>query len=84
MADTKWLTVAALIALAIATYLSWYWVWGILFVFWGAQSLQTGEAFLIEVLERERDPTLFWAVTAMWIGFGLWYVCGDLAWRLGT
>ena len=76
-------TAAVLPALAAATYLDWFWPWGLLFLYWVILSLRAREAFLIERVTRARNPILYWAITGMWGGFGLWTVSADLAWRLG-
>ena len=87
MADTtrseiRWPTLVALPILAAATYFRWFWVWGLLFVYWGVVAALRGEAYLVEPLYRGRDAVLFWIVTAAWIGLGTWSVVVDLFWRL--
>lgn len=79
---SKPLTAMVLLALATATYLDWYWPWGLLFLYWVIVSLRAHEAFLIERVTRIRNPILYWAITGMWGGFGLWTLYADLAWRL--
>ena len=78
----KPLTVCVFVALLIATYYDWYWPWGLLFMYWAVPSLMTGEAFLIERVTRAQNPILFWLITGMWVGFGVWTVYEDLLWRL--
>ena len=82
MKNIKWFTAAALVVLWIASYYEWYWVWGILFVYWAAISIQGGQAFIVETISRRQNPVLFWLITIMWGGFGVWYVWADLSWRL--
>ncbi|MCY4564712.1 MAG: hypothetical protein OXE40_09555 [Gammaproteobacteria bacterium] len=79
---SKPLSAMVLLALAAATYLDWYWPWGLLFLYWVIVSLRAREAFLIERVTRIRNPLLYWAITGMWGFFGLWAVVADLAWRL--
>ena len=82
MKDFKWLTAGAIATLAVATYLGWYWVWGLLIVYWAVSGVLYGEAFVVEPVERQRNPVMFWLITAMWAGFGTWAVIWDLSWRL--
>lgn len=82
MDKIKWFTVLALVVLGVASYYEWYWVWGILFVFWAVTSIQGGQAFIVENISRRQNPVLFWLITVMWGGFGAWYVWADLSWRL--
>ena len=78
----KWPTLVALPLLILATVMSWHWIWGCLFLYWALPALRSGEVYLVEPIERARDPLLFWIITAMWAGFGLWWIVTDLLWRL--
>ena len=80
--EHKLLTALALVVLVIATAREWYWLWGLLFVFWSIQGFRTGSAFLIEDISREDYPVLYWLISAMWAAFGLWYLYADLIWRI--
>lgn len=82
MENVKWRTVVAIAVLATATYLNWYWVWGVLFVYWAIAGLRTGNAFVVEPISRDEDPVLFWLIAVMWAGLGVWAVVWDLSWRL--
>lgn len=82
MLTVKWPTIIAIVVLTIATVMTWYWVWGLLFLYWAVGGVRIGEAFIIETIHREDNPVLFWAITAAWSGFGLWYVITDLVWRI--
>lgn len=75
-------TLLAMVLVAISTYLDWYWTWGLLFIYWAIPSIQSGEAFLVERILRARNPVMFWAIVAMWVGFGITTLYTDLAWRL--
>ena len=77
--DIRWRTLIALPVLVLATVMGWYWVWGCLFLYWVWPALRSGQAYLIEPIERARDPLLFWLVNALWAGFGLWYIVTDLS-----
>jgi hypothetical protein len=70
-----------LVALGIATYMDWLWVWGLLFLYWAVPNVFTGEAFLVEPIKRSSNPVLFWIITVMWAGFGVWTFVADLTWR---
>lgn len=64
----------AVLCLGLATYFNLYWVWGLLFLFWAAQSFQTQSVFLLGSIEKHTNPSLYWVVTLAWVGFGLWYL----------
>ena len=79
--ELKLPTLLALPVLLAATYFEHYYIWGFLFMFWSVLSVRAGDAFLVEPIAQDEYPILFWTITIMWFGFGLWYVIGDLHWR---
>lgn len=80
-ANLKLPTMLAVPILLAATYFGHYYVWGFLFVFWAAIAVRSGDAFLIEPVPRRENPILFWFISLMWFGFGVWYVVNDLLYR---
>lgn len=74
----KWLTLIALPVLLISTYFGYYAAWGALFVFWGVTSTVSGQVYLVEPINRQETPVLFWVISLMWLGFGLLYLLVDL------
>ncbi|MEM7073671.1 MAG: hypothetical protein AAGA28_03630 [Pseudomonadota bacterium] len=78
LGQQKWLTLVALPILTYAMIHGLFFVWGLLFLFWGAGSLASGRIFLVEDIDRQSDPALFWIVFFMWIGSGVTYVYYDL------
>ena len=75
--NQKWLSLIGMPVLLASTFLGVYSFWGVMFVYWGVMSLRSGEVFLLEPIDREKDPALFWIISAMWIGFGLLYILTD-------
>ncbi|MEO0974201.1 MAG: hypothetical protein AAFX85_14000 [Pseudomonadota bacterium] len=71
-------TVAALLVLIGATVYSAFWVWGVLFAYWTLLGVRYGETFLLVPIRRADHPMLFWAITAMWGAFALWYLTDAL------
>ena len=74
----KWITLISLPVLLVLTYFEYYSVWGALFVFWGIISVISGQVFLVEPITRSENPVLFWAISAMWIAFGVMYILADI------
>lgn len=74
----KWLTLVGLPILLITSFMGIYTLWGVLFVYWGVTSLQSGSVYLLEPIERRQDPAFFWIIVMMWIGTGGLYVLGDI------
>ncbi len=77
-AETKFPTVVVLLVLLAATYFDWYWVWGMLYLYWGVMSLVDGQVYLVQTVRREENPYLFWSVTAMWLILAVVVIVIDL------
>lgn len=77
-AETKFPTVVVLVVLLAATYFDWYWVWGMLYLYWGVMSLVDGQVYLVQTVRREENPYLFWSVTAMWLILAIVVIVIDL------
>ena len=60
--------ICALAVLLAAVVFNLQWIWGILFLFWSAQSLVAGVTFLVEPVYRDENPRLFWAIAMLWFG----------------
>lgn len=60
-------TVAALVVLLGATVIGWTWVWGIFFLYWAVSGIVTGYAFVVQTIERDRNPALFWLISITWL-----------------
>lgn len=76
--NTKWPTVVSLVVLVTATWFEWYWVWGLLYLYWAVQSVGVGEAFLVQTVRRDGNPVLFWSVSAMWFILAVLVIVTDL------
>ena len=77
-ARSKWPTWVVLAVLLVATYFDWYWVWGVLYLYWGVAPLSTGEVFLVQTVRREENPGLFWSVSVMWVVLAVLVIMIDL------
>ena len=77
-ADRKWRTILAIPVLIGSALLGIYVIWGALFVYWGLLTAREETAFVLEPVERNEDPILFWIIVAAWIGSGLIYIAVDL------
>lgn len=74
----KWMTIAVVLVLLASTLAGVYAIWGVVFMYWGVLAIRSGQAFLVEAIERIENPVLFWVLTAMWFGFGVLYILTDL------
>ena len=72
------MTIAVVLVLLASTLAGVYAIWGVVFVYWGVLAIRSGQAFLVEAIERRENPVLFWVLTATWFGFGVLYILTDL------
>lgn len=68
----------ALPVLLVAAVLNIYWVWGLLFFWWLVPAITTGQTFLVFMIEREKDPILYWATIILWGLFGVMLIAASL------
>ena len=72
-------TLCALVVLLAAVVFDLQWIWGVLFLFWSAQSLFAGVTFLVEPVYRDESPRLFWAIAMLWLVLSLALIVTELA-----
>lgn len=71
-------TLCALVVLLAAVVFDLQWVWGVLFLFWSAQSLVAGVTFLVEPVYRDESPRLFWAIAGLWFALSMALIATEL------
>ena len=49
---------------------------------WAFRFLANTRLSKVEDISRAEHPALFWLISAMWTGFGVYYIYADLPWRL--
>lgn len=88
-AGTKWPTLVGIVVLLGATVVNWYWVWGLLFLYWTVVSVGSGQVFVVQTVRRDENPYLFWAVNVLWLILAILVIVTDLSsgvasWLEGT
>ncbi len=73
----KWPTLVVMAALLIATIAEWYWVWGLLFLYWTLTAFVTGQAFVIQTIRQDEHPFIFWFVGITWVVLAVLVVLYD-------
>lgn len=81
--QSPWKAALALILIWIGVAANWNWLWGLFFLLWAAQALVSRVVFLIEPVERDRHPLLYWPITISWILLGLLFCVLDFVPSLG-
>lgn len=75
----RWFTLVALAIVLVALIFDLQWVWGLLFLFWAAPSIFTGETFLVEPVRRAENPWLFWTIVMLWLSLSIALIGLDIA-----
>lgn len=75
---TQWLTLAAMAILLLATIMEWYWVWGVLFLYWTVAAFVMGQAFVVQTIRQDEHPVLFWIVSITWLLLAILFIISDL------
>ena len=78
-AALPWRPALALLLVWIGTVSGWNWIWGLLFLSWTVPALYSGRVHLVESVEREHNPLLFWSIVATWVLLSLALIAIDLA-----
>lgn len=67
----RWVNIVVLAVLLTAIWMEWLWIWGILFIYWAVPAFLTGETHLVGSVQRDKQPVVFWLVSALWIVLGV-------------
>ena len=68
----RWRSIFALCLIGIGLFFDWYWVWGILFVFWALLDLRNRRTYLLEDIPRSECPVLYWGIVVLWLTLAGW------------
>ena len=63
--------------------MNWQWVWGILFIMRTLPALCSGRTVLVETVDRDEPPVLFWFIIATWIALSLFLIVADFLMIMG-
>lgn len=42
-------------------------IWGVFMLLWAIMGIQTGQTYILEILERQKHPILFWVTIFLWL-----------------
>lgn len=76
-------SIVALIVLWIGVVFDWYWIWGLLFLYWTVPAFFTGKVFLLDEIDQDENPFTFWSIVVSWILLSVLSVAWD-GYRLAT
>ena len=62
----------ALIYLSIVT--GWYWLWGVLLLYWVANDMYFEQTWLSEVITRRANPVIYHLILFTWLVFGFYLI----------
>lgn len=79
----KWRAILSLVLVYASIFTGWYWLWGVLLLFWVYGDLVSGQCWLSEILDRRNDPILYYLVVMTWVFLGLYLVAEPFFHLLG-
>lgn len=68
----KWKSLLALLIIAVSLYTDQYWLWGVLFLWWGINDLRKRHTYLMDDISRSENPILYWVIVILWLVLALW------------
>lgn len=72
MKQMKWRSIIGLVLVYIAVFFNWYWLWGVLFLYWIIPDFFTGVTYFMEPISRQENPILYWAILLTWLALSLY------------
>ncbi|MCT4612093.1 MAG: B12-binding domain-containing radical SAM protein [Clostridia bacterium] len=76
--NIKWKTIMALVMIFSGIIFNINFIFGILYVLWAILDIKTGNAYVIENIEKRENPILFWLIVITWLTSGLYVLLSDL------
>jgi len=67
----RWRPITTLFLMILSLLTSWYWIFGLIFLWWTVRDILSGTTFLTEVVYRYKNPILYWVVILTWLGLSL-------------
>ena len=84
MRHLPWKPILALALIYVGILFDWNWTWGVLFLLWTLPSFYSGRTFLVDEVEREPNPILFWFIVATWTWLSAYLILVDVLAVLGV
>ena len=73
MQKLRWKTLLGLTLVYAGVIFNQPWLFGILFLFWTFESIKNKKAYILEEIQREFNPVLYWIIVITWFVLGLFY-----------
>lgn len=73
-----WPVIVALVLIYAGLYFDLNFIWGILFLVWTFPSIYTREVHLVQNIERDESPVLYWLILLTWIALGILLILMDV------
>ncbi|TKG97111.1 hypothetical protein EYV94_01400 [Puteibacter caeruleilacunae] len=70
----KWKAIIGLIAVWIAVFNNWGWIWGIIFLLLVIPELKLRRAHFIEEVDRGKNPFTYWLIIGSWCAMSLYVI----------
>ena len=66
--------ILSLVLIYLSAFTGWYWLWGLLLLWWVANDMRVEQTWLSEVITRREDPIIYHLILFTWLVFGFYLV----------
>lgn len=71
--NTPWKTLLGLTLIFVELWLNTGIIWGIFSLLWAIIGIQSGQTYILEILDRKVHPILFWITIHLWLMFAAFF-----------
>lgn len=72
-ANIPWKTLLGLTLIFVELWLNTGIIWGIFSLLWAIIGIQSGQTYILEILDRKVHPILFWITIHLWLMFAAFF-----------
>ena len=80
--EIKWKAILGILMVIGAIIFNWPLLFGVLYLTWGIEDIESGYAFILENVNRRDNPILYWITVIIWMASGLYVVSETLILKL--
>ncbi len=80
--NIKWMAILGLVLVNVGMFFDLKWLFGVLYVTWSIQDIQSGYSSILEAVSRNENPILYWMTVMVWLLSGLYVLAEPLITKL--
>ncbi len=78
----KWGAIISLGVIYLSVFTGWYWLWGLLLLYWAAFDLIYEQCWLTETIEKHHNPVLYYLIVLTWLTLGFYFLISPFIYLL--